>query len=61
MSAANRSCGWTVYDLGQWLADKWTARLAESGRDYAVVARQLKKQGYPLEIALALLLGRAGQ
>lgn len=51
----------TVYDLGQWLADKWSQRLTESGMDYAAVARQMRKAGYPLEIALALLLGRAGQ
>jgi hypothetical protein len=51
----------SILRLGCWLAVKWRTRLVESGGDYQAVARQMKKQGYPLEIALALLVGRVGQ
>ena len=42
---------------GRWVCAHYRARAAESGTQSA--ARQLRKQGYPLEIALAVLTGRA--
>jgi hypothetical protein len=50
-----------ILSLGCWLSVKWRTRLAETGGDYQAVAKQMKKQGYPLEIALALLVGRVGK
>jgi hypothetical protein len=47
-----------MQELGMWLVEKWAQRLAETGRDYFGVARQMRKQGFPLEVALALLLRR---
>lgn len=40
----------------RWIAEKLARQVAESGVQR--VARNLRKQGYPLEIALALLVGR---
>lgn len=47
-----------LHELGAWMLDRWAQRLAESDWDYASVARQLRKQGVPIEIALAVLLPR---
>ena len=45
-----------VLTLGSWFLDKWRHRLAEAG-DVQTVARQMKKQGIPLEVARFVLLG----
>jgi hypothetical protein len=47
--------------LGQWLSRKWRTRLADTGGNFYTVATQLRKQGVPLEVALALLCGRGLQ
>ena len=39
-----------------WFLAKWRQRLADSGGAYRIVATQMRKQGIPLEIALAVLL-----
>jgi hypothetical protein len=44
--------------LADWLCSKWRQRLTDSGSAYFSVATQMRKQGMPIEIALALLLGR---
>lgn len=44
-------------ELGAWLLAKWHSRLLDSGGNYLAVARQMRKQGYPLEVARAVLLG----
>ena len=41
---------------GQWFIDHYRARAAESGI-YAA-ARQLRKQGVPIDVALAILCKR---
>ena len=46
--------------VGGWLLAKWQARLHDTGRDFQTVARQMRKQGYPLEVARAVLLGVGG-
>jgi len=43
--------------LGAWLLDKWRSRLEDAG-DAFTVARQMKKQGIPLEVARFVLLER---
>jgi hypothetical protein len=48
-----------IAEFGEWLAEKWRNRLVESGGDYGCVARQMRKQGIPLDVAMAVLLGRA--
>lgn len=40
--------------VGDWIMQKYRARASESGT--YVVARQLRKQGIPLEIARLILL-----
>ena len=40
--------------LGYWIRLKYQMRVNESG--YYIVARQLRKQGIPLEIARLILL-----
>jgi hypothetical protein len=50
--------GPTINKLGQWLVAKWRARLREAGGDYFSVAKQMRKQGVPLDVALLLLCGR---
>lgn len=44
------------YFVGRWLADKVRRQAAEVGVQQA--ARNLRKQGAPLEVALALLVWR---
>ena len=44
--------------LGGWLLRKWQARLFESDDNFFAVARQMRKQGYPLDVALSVLLGK---
>jgi len=39
--------------VGRWFMDKWQDRLEKAGRDK--VLTQMKKQGIPAEIAVALL------
>jgi hypothetical protein len=46
--------GTAAQQAGQWFVQKWHARLAEAG-DVQTVARQLRKQGVPVEIAVAVL------
>ena len=46
-----------VISAGRWVCAHYRSRAAESGTQSA--ARQLRKQGYPLEISLAVLTGRA--
>jgi hypothetical protein len=41
--------------VGQWVIDKYRAAAKERG--YQAVARQLRKQGVPIEIAKLILLG----
>ena len=43
--------------IGEYIIQKWRARLEETG-DVQHVARQMRKQGYPLEITLLILLGK---
>ena len=45
-----------VISAGRWVCHHYRERAAESGT--LAAARQLRKQGYPLEIALAVLTGR---
>jgi hypothetical protein len=47
-------------NVGRWFEQKWQQRLRDSGSSFFTVASQMRKQGIPLEIALALLVGRAG-
>jgi hypothetical protein len=44
------------YTIGYWLTQKYKTRVQEAG--YYTVAKQLRKQGYPLDIALYILLGK---
>lgn len=44
--------------LAQWFIGKWRLRLQDSEHAYFTVATQMRKQGMPLEIALAVLVGR---
>lgn len=48
----------TTASLGAWLLGKWQARLKETNGDFLTVARQMRKQGYPLEVTLRVLTGR---
>ncbi len=43
--------------VGLWFARKYRTRMQDSGA--GAVARQLRKQGVPLDVALLLLFGRA--
>ena len=43
----------SLADVGRWFLDKWRQRLKDS--DTFTVARQMRKQGIPLEIALFTL------
>lgn len=43
---------------GRWLVAKWRTRLLEADGDYFTVAKQLRKQGFPIKVALALLIGK---
>ncbi len=45
----------TADAVGDYFRAKYRQRVVDSGGDYAAVARQLRKQGVPLSIALALL------
>lgn len=45
-------------DLSEWLLEKWRSRLNDSGKNFQTVAKQMRKQGYPLEVALLVLTGR---
>lgn len=47
----------TFQTVGRWMAQKWQARLRDSGGDYFTVAAQMRKQGVPVELALLLLCG----
>lgn len=47
-----------MVSAGGWWVRKWQTRLDETGGDYISVAKQLRKQGVPLEVALMLLCGR---
>jgi hypothetical protein len=42
--------------IGHWVAWHYRQRVAQSGTQ--AVARQLRKQGYPLEVALLILATR---
>jgi hypothetical protein len=42
--------------IGEWFTVKWRDRAAEAGAFKA--ATQLRKQGVPLVVALAILVGR---
>lgn len=42
------------HTVASWFLAKWHTRLAECG-DVQHVARQTRKQGVPLEVALAVL------
>ena len=44
----------TFYIIGLWLRIKYRMRVKEVG--YYVVAKQLRKQGIPLEVARLILL-----
>ena len=46
----------TLHGVGHWFAQKYRAAAAERG--HFVVALQLRKQGVPLDVALAILFGR---
>ncbi len=43
-------------DILWWWLMKWHRRLVETNFDYYTVARQMRKQGVPIEIALQTLL-----
>ncbi len=43
-------------NIGDWFAKHYRQRAAESGTQTA--ARQMRKQGVPLSVALAILVGR---
>jgi len=45
-------------DVGRWFIDKWRARLVDSGFDTFTVAKQMRKQGITLDIALFTLCWR---
>lgn len=42
-----------LYSVGQWFVDNYRRRARESG--VQVAARQMRKQGIPLDVALAVL------
>jgi hypothetical protein len=42
--------------LGQWFVDHYRARQRITGT--ASVARQMRKQGFPIEVALSVLASR---
>jgi hypothetical protein len=42
--------------LGQWFVDHYRARQRTNGT--ASVARQMRKQGFPIEVALSVLASR---
>lgn len=44
--------------LAEWFLGKWRLRLQDSEHAYFAVATQMRKQGIPLNITLAVLLGR---
>ena len=46
-----------VFLAGSWIVSHYRRRAAESG--VQTVARQLRKQGYPLEVAVAILARRS--
>lgn len=48
----------SYHALGAWLQQKVRDRLADCGGDTQAVARQLRKQGYPIEVARFLLLSK---
>lgn len=56
----DRNAG-SLLEIGRWVLHKWQTRLADSGGNFHAVATQLRKQGVPLEVALALLCGRGLQ
>jgi hypothetical protein len=43
---------------GEYFRSAWRKRLAAAQGDLAYVARQMRKAGVPLELALAILLAR---
>lgn len=45
-----------VLDVGTYVVNKYRARVEDSG--HFAVAKQLKKQGFPLEISLLILVGK---
>jgi len=45
--------------IAHWFVRKWRQRLEDSAGAYFAVATQMRKQGIPLDIALAVLMGRA--
>ena len=46
--------------VGNWFQNKWRDKLRDCGGDYQYVAKQMRKQGIPLFIALLLLFGARG-
>jgi hypothetical protein len=42
-------------NISEWFVDKWRRRLADTDSSYFCVATQMRKQGIPLDIALAVL------
>jgi hypothetical protein len=47
------------HTLGVWFVARWRARLADAGP--FVTAKQMRKQGVPLEVARLVLLGKGAQ
>ncbi|MDI1339355.1 hypothetical protein [Polaromonas sp.] len=43
-------------ELAGWIMTKWQRRLADAEGEYLTVAKQMRKQGYPLDVALLILL-----
>ncbi len=41
---------------GEFFRGRWRRRLADAQGDYGYVARQMRKAGVPLDLALAILL-----
>lgn len=44
--------------LADWFLSKWRQRLQDSEHAYFAVATQMRKQGIPLSITLAVLVNR---
>lgn len=47
----------TLNQIGHWFVSKWHRRLREA--DTFTVAKQMKKQGIPIEVALLIVRGAA--
>jgi hypothetical protein len=47
-----------IISMGSWLLMRWRKRLKDSGYNYPLVARQMRKQGVPLSMAVTILCGK---